>query len=178
MKTISPLEFNVGLSLLSNGKVILFHNDDLSLDDWLNDISFNVDEDCVPFGYFFDYANLVNFDVDEIYTFLDLESPNSGRALRFKQLSNLTTEEFLAYVKYRINSFIESGDYPLVVIGTITDGFRHVFVGFEIKGHSWEGISNDCLGLFDNIDEMLSTRFSNGVFEPLFHSVNEFYRGT
>lgn len=178
MKTVSPQEFNVGLSLLSKGKVVLFHNDDLSLDDWLNGIYLTVDEDCVPFGYFFNYAKLVDFDADEIHTYLDLESPISGRAEQFQQHTNLTTEEFLAYVKYRINSFIESGDYPLVVIGTITDGVRQVFVGYEIKGHSWEGRRADCLGLFDNIDEMLSTRFSNGVFEPLFHSADEFYCST
>jgi len=178
MNTVSPQKFNVGLSLLSSGKVVLFHNDDLSLDDWLNDISFNVDEDCVPFGYFFDYDQLVDFDPEEIFTYLKLENPNSERAVRFQQHSNLTTTEFVEYVKHRIDRFIESGDYPVVVIGTITDGVRHVFVGYEIKGHSWEGIQQDCLGLFDNIDEMLSTSFSNGVFEPLFHSIDEFYRST
>jgi len=178
MKTVTPQQLNDGIALLSNGKVVLFNNDELTLEEWLNDISFTVDDDCTPFGYFFDYAKLVDFDPEEIFTYLDSESPNPARAEQFQKHTNLTTTEFVQFVKHRVNSFIESGDYPLVVIGTITDGVRHVFVGYEINGNSWEGVQHDCFGLFDNIDEMLSTRFSNGVFEPLFHSIDEFYSST
>ncbi|MDA0221069.1 MAG: hypothetical protein O3B22_16080 [Proteobacteria bacterium] len=178
MKTITPQKFNDGLALLSHGNVVLFHNGNLSLENWLNEIGFDVDEECAPFGYFFDYSQLVDFDPEEIFTYLDERYPQTSRATRFQQHSNLTTLEFVEYIKYRINSLIEGGDYPVVVIGTITDGVRQVFVGYEIKGHSWEGIRRDCLGLFDNLDEMLSTRFSDGVFEPLYNSIDEFYRGT
>ena len=76
----------------------------------------------------------------------------------------------------RIQNRIESGDHPAVVIGTITDGQRKVFVGYEVTGHSWEGVKHDCLGLFENLDDFLSAHFSNGVFETLYANLDDFNR--
>jgi len=174
MKTISAEDFNEGIRLLSRGKVVRFDNETNNLDDWLDEIGFNVDEDLVPFGYFFEYRKLVRFDAEELHTFLDLRSDTPERAEKFLKYKNISTEEFSAYIKMRITTWIESGDYPLIAVGGITDGKRRFFVGFEIGGHSFEGVSYDCLGLFDDIDEMMGAHFKNGVFEPLFNSLDEF----
>jgi hypothetical protein len=178
MKTISVSNFDEGLLLLSGNKVVRFDSIDITLDDWLEKIDFNIEEDCSPFGYFFNYASLVEFNNEEISNFFEAQTGGDTRATRFKLYPNMSTTEFVSYIKYRVQYQIESGDYPLVVIGTFTDGLRKIFIGYELKGHSWEGVRQDCLGLFDNIHEMLNTEFSNGIFEPLYHSLDEFNSST
>jgi hypothetical protein len=177
-RKISTNDFNEGIRMLSRGKVVRLDSENNTLEDWLDQIGFNIDEDLAPFGYFFPYRKFVAFDEEEIHTFLDLNSDTSERAEKFLKYKNITTEEYTEFVKSRVQTWIESGDYPLISIGTITDGKRTFYVGFELSGHSFEGVRNECLGLFNDIDEMLGAHFEEGVFEPLFNSLDEFNSGT
>ena len=176
MKIIEKSTFDEGLMLLSDGKVVSFSNEDMTLDFWLERIGFNVDEDCSPFGYFFSYESLVTFDDEEIPHYFEVDLDDSARARSFTQNFTWSSAEFFGYVGLRIQNRIESGDHPIVVIGTITDGQRKVFVGYEVTGHSWEGVRHDCLGLFENLDDFLSAHFSNGVFETLYANLDDFNR--
>jgi hypothetical protein len=166
VKKIIPKElFEQGLAFAaSNNDRSVITRAFLDVDEWLEATGFDRDYDTEFFGKYFPddmFEHIDDYAIQEYFE-TTLDDPEA-RLLEYRAGKGLSTDELENYKEKFISNAYESGDYPGIYCGDISDGNRSIYYFGTRTGYSWEGISYEDYGIFLSEQDAIKILFNDGV---------------
>ena len=164
-KVISPEQFKQGLAFANahGGDNVSAHTF-VSFEEWLDDIELEREYDTEYHGHYFPDTLFTDIDPSDFEEFIECTEDDAEiRLARFERDGVITEAERQAYRQSFINRAYENGDYPAVFTCEISDGTDSIHYFGTRRGHSFEGLYCEDLGVFLTLEEGDKVLFSNGV---------------
>ena len=163
-KNIDKKDFQKGLALAS-GQTSLNEQHSLQsrVSGWLNDINFDLESDTDFIGCFIEDCEWQNPDESDVLEWLECQTENPEfRMEKYEFDGKLSIAERKAFKESYIENAVSNGDYPGVYVGTLQHENEKLLVYSTRRGHSFEGIEVEVLGLFSNKEEAEAALFKDG----------------
>lgn len=164
-KLISQEQFQQGLAFANahGGDNVSAHTF-VSFEEWLDDIDFEREYDTEYHAHYFPDHLFTDISPSDFEEFIECtEDDPELRLARFDRDGVITESERLAYRQFFIDSACENGDYPAVFTCEISDGASSIYYFGTRRGHSFEGLYCEDLGVFLTLEEGDKVLFSDGV---------------
>ena len=166
-KVISPEQFKRGLAFANahGGDAKINAHAFVSFKDWLDDIELEREYDTDYYGHYFPDELFTDINPSDFEEFiLCIEENAELRLARFDRDGVITEIERQAYRESFINNACQNGDYPAVFTCEISDGNNSIHYIGTRRGHSFEGLYCEDLGVFLTLEQGSEVLFSNGAF--------------
>lgn len=165
-KIISPDLFKQGLAFAHEhgGDANVSAHMFVSFEKWLDDIDFEREYDTDYHGHYFPDDLFTDISPSDFEDFIVCtEEYPELRLARFDRDGIITEAERQAYRESFISNACENGDYPAVFTCEISDGANSVYYFGTRRGHSFEGLYCEDLGVFLTLEQGNKVLFSNGA---------------
>lgn len=164
-KLISQEQFQQGLAFANahGGDNVSAHTF-VSFEEWLDDIELEREYDTEYHAHYFPDHLFTDISPSDFEEFIECtEDDPELRLAMFGRDGVITEAEQQAYREFFIDRACENGDYPAVFTCEISDGASSIYYFGTRRGHSFEGLYCEDLGVFLTLEEGDKVLFSDGV---------------
>jgi hypothetical protein len=156
--------FEKGLVLLSSESNVVSLTKLPKQYEWLEEIGFDLMEDCEHHGTFIEDEVWKNPDDEKIMEYFEvtLEDPDS-RMSKFDSDKKLSDKEREGLKNFIEDKCLEDGDCPKVYVGEVRYNHNCIVVFTSRSGYSWSDFNVELLGMFNDIEEGEKNLFKDGV---------------